>query len=87
MEEIKGYVELIIAATYSAHTVIAFCETGESERRNGDGQQFVRQPDQALANSGRTKHHRLRPSPETLCLLAVALSYYTLGGISVFAGH
>ncbi|HUD27488.1 MAG TPA: hypothetical protein VMQ93_01360, partial [Novosphingobium sp.] len=36
MDDVKGYIELIIAATYSAHTIIAFRETGNRFRHFAD---------------------------------------------------
>lgn len=72
MEDIKGYIELVIAATYSAHTFIAYREAVEEQ-----------DPDKGPAR----RRHLPRFSAETFCLLAVALSYYMMASITVFAGH
>lgn len=87
MDDVKGYIELIIAATYSAHTIIAFRETGNRNDSNGEHQTPPTPADEPVRDAGPIRHHHFHFSPEVLCLLAVTLSYYTMAGVSVLVGH
>jgi hypothetical protein len=87
MEDVKGYIELIIAATYSAHTIIAFRETGDRNASHGEHQTPHAPADEPIRDPNPVRHNRFHFSPEVLCLLAVTLSYYTMAGVSVLAGH
>lgn len=71
MEDIKGFIELIIAGTYSAHTLIAY--------RNARGG--------TTENGGATKPRHSYFSAEARCLLAIALSYYLMASFSLAAAY
>jgi hypothetical protein len=87
MEDIKGYIELVIAATYSAHTIIAFREAAGDHEPHEAEQDEAREAACPPDHAAMARHQRPHLSPEVVCLLTVTLSYYMLGSLSVFGGH